>query len=132
MPFDPNEPRDKDGKWVGGGARGHNAGRGNRSLVDRISTQHQRDTVLAVVKGAAHGIAEGVVLSAALGAVTGGYGSLAAPGLIARAAIKGAIAGSKLHPVHAALAAGIGGTAGLQAHKARMKAAVSAQHKKGE
>lgn len=131
MGYDPSEPRDDSGKWVGGGARGHNAGRGNRSLVDRISTQHQRDTAVAVLGGAARGIAEGVVIGATIGAVTGGIGALSTPALIARGIASGAIAGSRLHPVHAALAAGIGGASGLTAHKERMKAAVLRQHKKG-
>lgn len=131
MPFDPSEPRDKDGKWTGGSGRGHNAGKGNRSLVDRILTQHQRDTAKAVIRGAATGIAEGIVVSAVLGAATGGFGVGAAPALIARGIVRGALAGAKLHPVHATLAAGVGATVGLQAHKERMKAHVSTQHKKG-
>lgn len=107
MAFDPDEPRDKDGKWTGGSARGHNAGGGNRDLA------------LSIARGAAVGIAEGVVLGTVIGAVTGGFGSLAAPGLIARAAIKGAIAGARLPPVHAAIHAGLGAAGGYAAHKQR-------------
>lgn len=38
MGFDPNEPRDKSGKWTGG-ASGHNAGGGNRAVADHIKKQ---------------------------------------------------------------------------------------------
>jgi len=131
MGYDPNEPRDNNGKWAGGSARGHNAGKGNRSLVDRISTQHQRDTAKAVLRGAATGIAEGIVASAVIGAVTGGVGVGLAPGLIARGVVRGALAGAKLHPVHATLVAGLGASSGLQAHQAKIKNAIVAKHKKG-
>lgn len=131
MSFDPNEPRDDSGKWTGGSARGHNAGKGNRSLVDRISTQHQRETAGAIIRGAATGVAEGIVAGAVIGAVTGGAGALATPGLIARAALSGAIAGSKIHPAQAVLVAGLGAHSGLTAHRARMKSEIASQHKKG-
>lgn len=131
MGYDPNEPRDMQGRWSHGAATIGHRSKGNASLIDRISTQHQRDTALAVAKGAARGIAEGVVLSAVVGAATGGYGSLAAPALIGRAVVRGAIEGARLHPVHAALAAGVGAAGGLAAHKERMKVAVHSQHKKG-
>lgn len=119
MGFDPTEPRDRSGKWSGGSARGHNAGGGNRAVA------------LAIARGALRGVAEGVVLSTAIGAVTGGLGELAAPALIARAAVRGAIAGAKLHPVNVALGAGIGAANGLTEHRARLKAALQQQHKKG-
>lgn len=131
MGYDPNEPRDRSGKWAGGSARGHNAGGGNRSLVDRISTQHQRDTAGAILRGAATGVAEGIVLSAAIGAVTGGVGVGLAPGLIARGVVSGALAGARLSATHVALHAASGIANGLSAHSERMKVAVAAQHKKG-
>jgi hypothetical protein len=119
MGFDPSEPRDRSGKWSGGAARGHNAGGGNRALAASIA------------RGALTGVAEGIVAGAVVGAVTGGIGEIATPALIVRGAIKGAIEGSKLHPVHAVIAAGVGGASGLTAHRERMKAAVKQQHKKG-
>lgn len=39
MAYDPKEPRDKSGKWAGG-ASGHNAGGGNRSIFQVIKNQH--------------------------------------------------------------------------------------------
>jgi hypothetical protein len=119
MSYDPSEPRGKDGKWTGGAARGHNAGGGNRAVA------------LAIARGAAQGIAEGIVASTVVGAVTGGLGEIAAPALIVSGAIKGAIAGAALHPINVGLSAALGAHAGLSAHRERMKAAVSAQHKKG-
>lgn len=119
MAFDPTEPRDRSGKWSGGSARGHNAGGGNRAVA------------LAIARGAATGIAEGIVAGTVIGALTGGVGEIATPGLIVRGAIKGAIAGAKIHPVNAALSAGFGAHAGLTKHRARMKSQVAAQHKKG-
>lgn len=123
MPYNPNQPRDMNGEWkdTGGGSL---SSKGNRSLVDRISTQHQRDVAGAVLKGAAIGVAQGVVASAVVGAVTGGFG---APAIIAARATAGARAG--LHPAIAALSAGVGGYSGLEAHRERMKNAVSRQHK---
>lgn len=119
MTFDPSEPRDRSGKWSGGAARGHNAGGGNRAVA------------LAIARGAATGIAEGIVTGAVIGAVTGGVGEIATPALIVRGAIKGAIAGAKLHPAVAVIVAAGGAHAGLTAHRARMKSAVAYQHKKG-
>lgn len=119
MAYDPTEPRDRSGKWSGGAARGHNAGGGNRAVA------------LAIARGAATGIAEGIVAGAVIGAVTGGIGEIATPGLIVRGAIKGAIAGAKLHPVQATIVAGFGAHAGLTAHRVRMKSAIADQHKKG-
>lgn len=119
MGFDPSEPRDRSGKWSGGSARGHNAGGGNRAIA------------LAVARGAITGIAEGIVAGTVIGAVTGGVGEIATPGLIVRGAIKGAIAGAKLHPAHAAIAVATGAHAGLQEHRSRMKSAIKQQHKKG-
>lgn len=124
MTFNPNQPRNMDGEWTSGG--GSSRSKGNKSLVDRISTQHQRDTALAIAKGAAIGVAQGVVASAVIGAATGGLG---APAVIALRAIQGARAG--LHPALVALGAGLGGYSGLEAHKAKMKSHVSSQHKKG-
>ncbi len=133
MAYDPSEPRDRSGKWSGGSARGHNAGRGNRSLVDRISTQHQRDAALAIGAGAVRGVAEGIAVSTALGALTGGIGELAAPGLIAGAVARGAIAGARgsLNPANIIIDAAIGGTAGLKEHREKMKSAIKRQHKNG-
>lgn len=126
MPYDPNEPRDMEGKWTtGGGSTGHSS-KGNRSLIDRISTQHQRDVALEVAKGAAIGVAQGIVASAVVGAVTGGFG---APAVIAARAIAGARAG--LHPALATISAAAGGYSALEAHKEKMKSHVSSQHKKG-
>lgn len=125
MPFNPNQPRDQDGEWTSGGGS-TKASRGNRSLIDKISTQHQRDTALAVAKGAAIGIAQGVVAGAVVGAVTGGFG---APAVLAARAIAGARSG--LHPALVALSAGVGGYSGLEAHRERMKSHVAMQHKKG-
>jgi hypothetical protein len=127
--YDPKELRDMHGKWTdGSGPRGS---KGNRSLVDRISTQHQRDTAKAVIRGAATGIAEGIVAGTVIGAVTGGAGAITTPALIARGVISGALAGAKLNPVHAVLAAGFGASAGLAAHRERVKNHIAAQHKKG-
>ncbi len=39
MSYNPNEPRDRSGKWTGG-ASGHNAGGGNRDVADHIKNQH--------------------------------------------------------------------------------------------
>lgn len=126
MGYDPSEPRDRSGKWAGGAARGHNAGKGNRSLVDRISTQHQRDTALAIGKGALVGAAEGIVAGAVIGAATGGFG--VAPALIARGIASGVAAGVRHSSAHVVLGA-VGG--GLSAYQARMKSAIKQQHKKG-
>ena len=124
MPFNPNEPRDMHGKWTDGS--GPTGSKGNRSLVDRISTQHQRDAALEIAKGAAIGIAQGVVASAVIGAATGGLG---APAVIAARVIQGARAG--FHPALVTISAAAGGYSGLEAHKAKLKSHVSTQHKKG-
>lgn len=47
MGYDPNEPRDKDGKWSGGSV-GHNAGGGNRKVADHIKNQHKPVKVTAL------------------------------------------------------------------------------------
>lgn len=39
MAYDPNEPRDKNGKWTES-ASGHNAGGGNRAVANHIKKQH--------------------------------------------------------------------------------------------
>lgn len=122
MGYDPNEPRDMFGKWTDG--TGPSGSKGNRSLINRISTQHQRDVAYEVAKGAAIGIAQGVVASAVIGAATGGLG---APAVIAARAIQGARAG--FHPALVAISAAAGGYSGLEAHRERMKNAVSRQHK---
>ncbi len=122
MGYNPNQPRDMNGEWTDSGGGG--SSKGNRSLVDRISTQHQRDVAGAVIKGAAIGVAQGIVAGAVVGAVTGGFG---APVVIAARAIQGARSG--LHPALVAISAGAGGYGGLEAHRAKMKSAVSAQHK---
>lgn len=122
MGYNPNQPRDMNGEWTDSGGGG--SSKGNRSLVDRISTQHQRDVAGAVLKGAVIGVAQGVVASAVVGAVTGGFG---APAIIAARAIAGARSG--FHPALVAISAGAGGYGGLEAHRAKMKSAVSAQHK---
>lgn len=121
MGFDSSEPRDKSGKWTGGAARGHNAGGGNRELA------------VAISKGVIRGVAEGVVASTVIGAITGGVGEIAAPALIARAAVKGALAGarSSLHPVHIAIGSVIGGNNALQEHREKMMNGIREQHKRG-
>ena len=124
MTYNPNQPRDMDGEWTNGS--GSRASKGNRSLVDRISTQHQRDVAGEIAKGAAIGIAQGIVASAVVGAVTGGFG---APVVIAARAIQGARAG--FHPALTAISAAAGGYSGLEAHRAKMKSHVATQHKKG-
>lgn len=131
MAYDPSEPRDRSGKWTGGAARGHNAGSGNRSLVDRISTQHQRETAGAILRGAATGVAEGIVAGAVIGAVTGGVGAITTPALIARGIARGALAGANIHPVHAALVAGLGAHSALTRHSEKIKNHIAGQHKKG-
>ncbi|HEX2556986.1 MAG TPA: hypothetical protein VHK86_01570 [Nitrososphaera sp.] len=113
-----------DGEWTSGG--GSSRSKGNRSLIDRISTQHQRDVAVEVAKGAAIGVAQGIVASAIIGAATGGLGG---PAVLAARAIAGARSG--LHPVLTGISAAAGGYSGLEAHRARMKAHVSSQHKKG-
>lgn len=130
MGYNPNEPRDMYGKWTDGGAS-QKSSKGNQSLIDRISTQHQRDTAGAVLRGAATGVAEGIVASVVIGAVTGGFGVGAAPALIARGIARGAIAGAKLHPAHIAVVAGVGAGVGLAKHRESLKSHVAAQHKKG-
>lgn len=121
MTYDPSEPRDRSGKWTGGSARGHNAGGGNRELA------------ISIAKGAAIGIAEGIVLSTAIGAVTGGIGEIAAPALIASATIRGAIAGARagVAASHIALHSIVGGASGLEAHKNNLKSVIKSQHKRG-
>lgn len=133
MSFDPSEPRDKDGKWAGGSARGHNAGI-NRSLVDRISTQHQRDVAYEIGKGALLGVAEGVALGVAVGAVTGGVGGIAAlagPVNILRSAAFGAAKGAKeaVQPHAVAAAVVVGGYTSYQTHRAAIKTQIVKQHK---
>lgn len=124
MSYNPNQPRDMNGEWTDSGAA--SSSKGNRSLVDKISTQHQRDVAYEVAKGAAIGIAQGVVASAVVGAVTGGFG---APVVLAARAIQGARAG--LHPALIAISAGVGGYSGLEAHRANLKSKIAQQHKKG-
>lgn len=133
MAYDPGEPRDANGRWVGGGARGHNAGGGNRSIVDHVLTQHQQDVALSVGKGIAKGIAEGIAVSAAVGVVTGGFGAIATPALITGAAARGAVLGARhgLSTAHVVLGTLVGGHSGLEEHRARIKAEVVNEHKKG-
>jgi len=129
MGYNPNEPRDMHGKWTDGGSP--KSSKGNSSLIDRISTQHQRETAGAVLRGAATGLAEGIVAGAVIGAVTGGFGVGAAPALIARGVVSGALAGAKLHKGVAALHVGIGVGSALSKRSEAIKSHVAAQHKKG-
>ncbi len=48
MPFDPNQPRDKNGEWAGSSVRGHNAAGGNRSVANHIKNQHKPVKVTAI------------------------------------------------------------------------------------
>lgn len=122
MGYNPNEPRDMHGKWTDGS--GPRSSKGNKSLIDRISTQHQREAALAIAKGAAIGVAQGVVASAVIGVATGGLGT---PAVIALRAIQGARAG--LHPVLSGISAVAGGYSGLDAHREKMKSTLAKQHK---
>ena len=48
MPFNPNEPRDKDGKWTSA-ASGHNAGGGNRNVKSQISLEFESSKIVRTI-----------------------------------------------------------------------------------
>ena len=122
MSYNPRQPRDSDGKWsdIGGAVT---------KQLDRVSTSEQRQAAGAIARGATRGIAEGIVMGVAMGALTGGAGAVATPGLIIRSALKGAIAGARMHPISVAVTVGQGAYMGLNAHRERVKSQVANDHK---